>query len=42
MHVHCVSLVPVEARESLRSPETGVTDDGELPCGCWEQNVGSP
>ena len=26
--------------ESVRSPGTGVTDSCELPCGCWELNLG--
>ena len=26
--------------EGARSPGTGVTDSGELPCGCWELNSG--
>jgi hypothetical protein len=33
-----VCLVPLEAR---RRPGTGVTDNYELPCGCWELNHGS-
>jgi hypothetical protein len=27
-------------RESVRSPRTGVIDGCELPCGCWELNLG--
>lgn len=27
-------------REGVRSPETGMTDSYELPCGCWELNPG--
>ena len=26
--------------EGIRSPGTGVTDDYEPPCGCWESNLG--
>ena len=26
--------------EGVRSPETGVADDCELPCRCWELNPG--
>ena len=26
--------------EGVRSPGTGVTDSCELPCGCWELNLG--
>ena len=32
--------VPIEAREGVRSPRTGVTGGCELPCGCWELNSG--
>lgn len=41
----CVSLhngsawCPGRLEEGIRSPETGVTDNGEQPCGCWELNV---
>ena len=24
----------------ITSPRTGVTDSCELPCGCWERNLG--
>jgi hypothetical protein len=26
--------------EDVRFPETGVTDNCQLPCGCWELNLG--
>lgn len=32
----CVCLVHTEG--SVRCPETGVIDDGEPACGCWELN----
>ena len=32
LHVHLC--------EGVRSPGTGVTDKCELPCGCWEMNLG--
>lgn len=35
-----VYRVPAEVREGLKSPETGVTEDCELPCGCWEPSLG--
>jgi hypothetical protein len=25
--------------EGVGSPETGLTDSWELPCGCWELNL---
>lgn len=34
----CVCLVPVGAREGIRSSGTGLTVSCELPCGCWESN----
>ena len=33
----CVPSVP---EKDIRSPETGVTESCELPCGCWESNPG--
>lgn len=36
-----VFLVPREAREGIRNPETGVPDCSELPgVMCWESNPG--
>jgi hypothetical protein len=35
--VECICTVPEEARQ----PETGVADDCELTCGCWESNLSS-
>jgi hypothetical protein len=26
--------------EAIRSPESGVTDGCELPCECWDSNLG--
>lgn len=34
-------LVPLEARQGVKSPETGVIDSSELLCGYWESNLGS-
>ena len=31
---------PWRPEEDIRSPETGVTDDRKLPCGCWELKPG--
>jgi hypothetical protein len=33
--------VPPDVRRELWIPGTGVTENGELPCGCWESNPGS-
>ena len=30
----------MSAEEKVGCSETGVTDDSELPCGCWELNLG--
>jgi hypothetical protein len=35
-----VKQMLAEARDNVRSPGTGVTDGYELPCGCWEPNLG--
>ena len=37
-HVNACCLWRPE--ESIRSPGTGVKDGYELPCGCWESNLG--
>lgn len=34
--VSCTSLVLMKAREGVGSPETGVIESCQLPCGCWE------
>lgn len=31
---------PHGSEKGIGSSEIGVTDDGELPCGCWELNLG--
>lgn len=36
-HVHAVSM---EARRGCQVLRNCVTDNGELPCGCWESNPG--
>lgn len=36
----CVCLVPTGPEENIRSLETEVADICELPCGCWESNLG--
>lgn len=36
----CVCLEPTEAREDIRSLESGVIASWELPCGCWKPNLG--
>lgn len=38
--MHHVYAVPVEPEEGTRTPETGVTDSCEAPCGCRELNSG--
>jgi hypothetical protein len=40
IHVPCVYLESVEAREGVGSPETEVTDSCEPSCGCWEWKLG--
>lgn len=37
MHAWC----PQRSEEGIRSPGTGVPDNCELPCGCWDLNLGS-
>lgn len=36
--VHTCVQEPMKDRKRTGFPETGVADDGELACGCWEQN----
>jgi hypothetical protein len=36
----CTCLVSMEASRVVGSTGTGVTDGCELPCGCWELNLG--
>lgn len=36
----CVSVLPAEVRRASDPLGTGVTDDCELSCGCWESNLG--
>jgi hypothetical protein len=31
-------MMSSETRELVRSPESGVTGQYKLPCGCWELN----
>jgi hypothetical protein len=38
--VYHVFIVLVETRRGIASPGTGVTDSCELPCECWELNLG--
>jgi hypothetical protein len=33
---------PQRPEEGVRSLGTGVRDSYELPCGCWELNLGPP
>ena len=33
-------LMLTELEEAIGSPGSRVTDDGELPCECWESNLG--
>jgi hypothetical protein len=41
INVHQVhAWYPQRSEERRRILETGVTDDYELPCGCWELNSG--
>lgn len=35
-------LEPLEVREGIRRPRTGVTDGCEPPCGSWELNSENP
>ena len=37
LHASCVSMMP---SEGVESSETGVTGGCELPCKCWELNLG--
>jgi hypothetical protein len=37
MSVQHVHAVPLNPEEGIRSPRTGVTDNCELPSGCWEK-----
>lgn len=39
-HTPQACLVSTEARRKFRSLGTGITDDGELPCGHWGPNLG--
>lgn len=41
MSVHRTCTVSLEARRGNGCPGTGVVEDGELLCGCWEQNLGA-
>ena len=34
--MYAVVFAPQKAENGVRSPGTGVTDDCEPPCGCWE------
>jgi hypothetical protein len=38
----CVCLVPLELKEAIKVPETGLTDSCELLGGCWELNPDLP
>ena len=37
---HIPAQCPGRPEEGIRSPGTGAVDGCELPCGCWELNVG--
>ena len=41
----CISLYHIQClkkpEKNIRSPGTGAIDSCELPCGCWESNLGS-
>lgn len=42
MHVMCTTCMPGPAEvRRFPAPRMRVTDGGELPSGCWEQNSGS-
>lgn len=38
--MHHIVQCPRKPGEDLGSPGTRVTDSSELPCGCWEFNLG--
>jgi hypothetical protein len=40
MSMHHVCVVFMRPEESVGSPGTGGIDSCELPCGCWELNLG--
>jgi hypothetical protein len=40
LYVHLVFCLHVCLCESVGAPETGVTKSCDLPCGCWELNLG--
>lgn len=43
LHVHRVCAWPLQRpEESAGSPEAGVTDGWELPCGCWNRIQPNP
>jgi hypothetical protein len=35
-----IGVLPACLCEGVTSPGTEATDSGELPCGCWELNLG--
>lgn len=41
VYIPHMCLVCTETREHFVSPGTGVIHGFELPCGCWEPNLGS-
>jgi hypothetical protein len=40
-YVYHACLMPMEVGEDIGYSETGVTESSELPCWCWEPNLGS-
>jgi hypothetical protein len=40
MSMHCTCLESAEDRRGYQISGTGVTYDYELPCNCWEWNLG--
>lgn len=40
VYVYNTNAVPAEARGGSWISGTGVTDDCDLPCGCWGLNAG--
>lgn len=40
--VYYTRLVPMTPEEGIRSAGPGINDDGDLPCGCFKLNLGTP
>ena len=41
VHIYVPGAMEVRESPGVRSAGTGVTESCELPCGCWEWNLGS-